>query len=100
MKRRIQPLQARETLGFEYQGTSDPSRYSEEEISDEEVPFIPDTFSAANPPKQVQVKVVDLCLSSTLSLARFLIEFAFMLEDVDLYKSSPPLPGTYFSFFF
>jgi len=85
MKRRIQPLQARETLGFEYQGTSDPSWYSEEEISDEEVfsrvqrllknvkdvPFIPDTFSAANPPKQVQVKVVDLCLSSTLSLARF-----------------------------
>ena len=37
MKRRIQPLQAREMLGFEYQGTSDPSRYSEEEISYEEV---------------------------------------------------------------
>ena len=37
MKRRIQPLQARETLGFQYQGTTDSSRYSEEEISDEEV---------------------------------------------------------------
>jgi len=36
MKRRIQPLQARETLGFQYQGTTDLSRYSEEEISDEE----------------------------------------------------------------
>ena len=35
MKRRIQPLQARETLGFQYQGTTDLSRYSEEEISDE-----------------------------------------------------------------
>ena len=36
MKRRIQPLQARETLGFQYEGTTDLSRYSEEEISDEE----------------------------------------------------------------
>ena len=32
MKRRIQPLQARETLGFQYQGASDLSRYSKEEI--------------------------------------------------------------------
>ena len=32
-------------------------------------------------------------------LARFLIEFAFVQEDVDLYKSSPPLPGTYCPFF-
>ena len=67
LKRRIQPLQARETLSFEYQWVTDPSRYSEEEISDEkifsrvqrlfknvkDVPFIPDTFSAANPPKKV-----------------------------------------------
>ena len=67
MKRRIQPLQARETLGFQYEGTTDLSRYSEEEISDEEafslvqrllwdvkkIPVVPDTFSAANPPKQV-----------------------------------------------
>ena len=37
MKRRIQPLQARETFGFQYQGTTDASRYSEEEISNEEV---------------------------------------------------------------
>ena len=37
MKRRIQPLQARKTFGFQYQGTTDSSRYSKEEISDEEV---------------------------------------------------------------
>ena len=37
MRRRIQPLQARETLGFQYQGTTDSSRYLEEETSDEEV---------------------------------------------------------------
>ena len=67
MKRRIQPLQALETLRFQYQGTADPSRYSKEEISDDEalsrvqrllrnvkkIPVVPDTFSAANPPKQV-----------------------------------------------
>ena len=67
MKRRIQPLQARETFGFQYQGTTDSSRFLEEEISDEEVfsriqrllenvkdvPVVPDSFSAANPPKQV-----------------------------------------------
>ena len=67
MKRRIQPLQARETLAFHYEGTTDSSRHSEEEISDEEVfsrvqrllrdvkkiPFVPDMFSAASPPKQV-----------------------------------------------
>ena len=67
MKRRIQPLQARESLGFQYQGTTDSSRYSKEEISDDvafsrvqrllrnvkKVPVVRDTFSAANPPKQV-----------------------------------------------
>ena len=67
MKRRIQPLQARESLGFQYQGTTDPSRYSKEEISDDvafsriqrllrnvkKVLIVPNTFSAANPPKQV-----------------------------------------------
>ena len=37
MRRRIQPLQARETFGFQYKGTVDPSRYSEEEISNGEV---------------------------------------------------------------
>ena len=74
MKRRIQPLQARETFGFQYQGTADPARYSEEEISNREVfsrvrlllkdvkyvPIIPDTFSTVNPPKQVITKVLDL----------------------------------------
>ena len=67
MKRRTRPLQAREMLDFQYQGTTDSSRYSEEEISDEEVfsrvqrllrdvkkvQVVPDMFSAASPPKQV-----------------------------------------------
>ena len=67
MKRRIQPLQARETHGFQYRGTSKSSRYSKKEISDDvvfsqvqrllknvkKIPVVPDTFSATNPPKQV-----------------------------------------------
>ena len=54
-------------LGFQYQGTTDPSRYSKEEISEDvafsriqrllrnvkKVPVVLDTFSAGNPPKQV-----------------------------------------------
>ena len=67
MKRRIQPLQARESRGFQYRGTTNPSRYSKEEISDDvvfsriqrllknvnNIPVVPGTFSAVNPPKQV-----------------------------------------------
>ena len=67
IKQRIQHLQACETFGFQYQGTSDPSRYSNIEIPNgealrrvqrlltkvEHVPLLPDTFSALNPPRQV-----------------------------------------------
>ena len=60
-------MQAREPLGFQYQGTTDLSRYSKEEILDDvvfsrvkrllkdvqKIPVVPGIFSAANPPKQV-----------------------------------------------
>ena len=65
MKKRIQPLQARETLGFQYQRIADSSRYSKEEISDDvafsrvqrllknvkQIPIVSGAFSAVNPPK-------------------------------------------------
>ena len=67
MKQRIQPLQARESFGFQYQETTNPSRYSKEEISDDvafsrvqrllknvkKIPVVPGTFSTLNPPKEV-----------------------------------------------
>ena len=70
MKRTIQPLQARITFGFEFQGRSDPSRCSEEEIINgealhrvqrlfdkvEHVPHLLNTFSVLNPPKKVSDK--------------------------------------------
>jgi hypothetical protein len=34
-KRRIQPIQQRHTLGFEYMGTEDPSRMCAEELGDD-----------------------------------------------------------------
>lgn len=37
MKRRIQPLQERVNLGFQYEGVSDPSRTVPEDIYDETV---------------------------------------------------------------
>ena len=60
-------MQAQESLRFQYQGTTNPSRYSQEEISNDvvfnrvqrllknvnEIPVVPGTFSAANLPKQV-----------------------------------------------
>ena len=60
-------MHSRELLGFQYQGTTDPSRYSKEEISNDvvfsrvqrllknvkKIPVVPGIFSAVNPPKQV-----------------------------------------------
>ena len=92
MKRRIQPLQARETLGFQYQGTVDLSRYSEEEISDEEafsrvqrllrdvkkISVVPDTFSAASPSKQVLDKSSRYVVIEYFYRSMNLIGFAFL----------------------
>jgi hypothetical protein len=71
-KRRIQPIQQRHTLGFEYMGVEDPSRICAEELTDDAaliwvkrvlldvnaVPYIPGLFSAQNPPKPVSVRLV------------------------------------------
>ena len=67
---------------FPVSGTTDSSRYSKEVISDEEVfsrvqrllrnvkkvSIVPDTFSAANPPKQVLIRVVDLVIVEYFTL--------------------------------
>jgi hypothetical protein len=72
-KRRIQPIQQRLTLGFEYMGTEDPSRMFTEELGDdaalvhvkrilpdvETVPYIPAGFSAQNRPPSVSSRLLD-----------------------------------------
>jgi hypothetical protein len=68
MKRRIQPLMARETLGFEYTGDDDTSRMPRGELDDDDIverlsrifkdmqPYTAcpvEEYSAARPPKEV-----------------------------------------------
>jgi hypothetical protein len=68
MKRRIQPLMARETLGFEYTGDDDASRMLGGELDDNDIverlsrifkdmpPYTAcpvEEYSAARPPKEV-----------------------------------------------
>jgi hypothetical protein len=71
-KRRIQPIQQRHTLGFEYIGGDDPSRMCAEELTDDAalirvkrvlldvnaVPYVPELFSAQNPPKPLSVQLL------------------------------------------
>jgi hypothetical protein len=68
MKRRVQPLMARDTLGFEYTGDDDTSRMPGDEVDDDDIidrmarifkdmpPYtscpVPE-YSAASPPKEV-----------------------------------------------
>jgi hypothetical protein len=68
MKRRVQPLMARDTLGFEYTGDDDTSRMPGGEVDDDDIVdrlthIFKDTppytacpfpeYSAARPPKEV-----------------------------------------------
>jgi hypothetical protein len=67
-KRRIQPIQQRHTLGFEYMGAEDPSRMCVEELTNDAmlirvkrvlldvntVPYVPELFSAQNPPEPIR----------------------------------------------
>jgi hypothetical protein len=71
-KRRVQPIQQRHRLGFEYTGPADPSRMCAEELPDgaalqrvqrvlldvDAMPYVPTLFSARNPPKPVSVRLL------------------------------------------
>jgi hypothetical protein len=72
LKRRVQPIQQRHILGFEYKGAEDPSRMCAEELMDEAavtrvrrvlldmdaVPYVPQLFTAQNPPKLVSARLL------------------------------------------
>jgi hypothetical protein len=82
-KRRIQPIQQRHTLGFKYVGAEDPSRMCAEELTDDAaliqvkrvlldvnaIPYVPELFSAQNPPKPVSVRL--LCNSFCCSVTAY-----------------------------
>jgi hypothetical protein len=69
VKRRVQPLMARDTLGYQYTGDEDTSRMPSNEVDDEDIverlgrifkdmpPYTPCPvleYSAARPPNQVR----------------------------------------------
>jgi hypothetical protein len=73
MKRRVQPLMARDTLGFEYTGDDDTSRMPEGELDDSDIierlsrifkdmpPYTAcpvQEYSAARPPKVVSSRTL------------------------------------------
>jgi hypothetical protein len=68
MKRRVQPLMARDTLGYEYTGDDDTSRMPGDEVDDDDIvdrlgrifkdmptytPFPVPEYSAVRPPNEV-----------------------------------------------
>jgi hypothetical protein len=71
-KRRVQPIQQRHKLGFEYSGAEDSSRMCVEELIDEAVlrrvrrvllgvaavPYVPQRYTAQKPPKPVNVRLL------------------------------------------
>jgi hypothetical protein len=72
MKRRMQPLMARDTLGYEYIGDDDTSRMPGDEVNDDDIvdrlarifkdmpaytPCPVPEYSAARPPKEVSSRI-------------------------------------------
>jgi hypothetical protein len=72
MKRRVQPLMARDTLGYEYTGDDDTSRMPGDEVDDDDIvdrlarifkdmpaysPCLVPEYSAAVPPKEVSSRI-------------------------------------------
>jgi hypothetical protein len=75
MKQRVQPLMARDTLGFEYAGDDDTSRMPREEMDDDDIierltrsfkdmpPYTAcpvQEYSATRPPKEVSSRATPL----------------------------------------
>jgi hypothetical protein len=101
-KRRVQPIQQRHTLGFEYMGTEDPSHMCAEELTDEvalirvkrvlmdvnTVPYVPGLFSARSPPKPVSIRLLLRANSAVLPL----LTENLLQGLTELYRSYPPQP--------
>jgi hypothetical protein len=103
MKRRVQPLMARDTLGYEYTGDDDTSRMPGDEVDDDDVvdrlarsfkdmpPYtvcpVPE-YSAARPPNEVSSRVQSRVLIRKSSRTDEL----FLQDDLKKFVSEPPSP--------
>jgi hypothetical protein len=104
MKRRVQPLMARDTLGFEYTGDDDTSRMPGGEVDDDDIvdrltrifkdmpPYtacpVPEYF-AARPPKEVSSRTPQ---SSTHSLRVVALMSCVLQDDLKKFVSEPKPP--------
>jgi hypothetical protein len=103
MKRRVQPLMARDTLGFEYTGDDDTSRMPGDEVDDDIVDRLSSIFkdmpaytpcpvpeySAARPPNKVSsCSIVDYSLLKSCRAD----ELSFLQDDLAKFVSEPASP--------
>jgi hypothetical protein len=105
MKRRVQPLMARNTLGYEYTGDDDTSRMTGDEVDDDDIvdrlarifkdmpPYtacpVPE-YSAARPPKVVSSRIhnrVPIMQESSRT-----DELLFLQDDLKKFVSELPSP--------
>jgi hypothetical protein len=104
MKRRVHPLMARDTLGFEYTGDDDTSRMPGAEMDDDDIierltrifkdmpPYTAcpvSEYSAARPPKEVSSRT-PLVESSLLGVD--VLMFCVLQEDLKKFISEPQPP--------
>jgi hypothetical protein len=103
MKRRVQPLMARDTLGFEYTGDDDTSRMPGDEVDDDDIvdrlarifkdmpPYTAcpvSEYSAARPPNEVSSRVQSRVLTRKSSRTDELS----LQVDLKKFVSEPPSP--------
>jgi hypothetical protein len=103
MKRRVQPLMARDTLGYEYTGDDDTSRMPGDEVDDDDIvdrlarifkdmpvytPCPVPEFSAARPPNEVSSRVQSRVLIRKSSRTDKLL----LQDDLKKFVSEPSSP--------
>jgi hypothetical protein len=105
MKRKVQPLMARDTLGFEYTGDDDTSRMPGGEVDDDDIvdrltcifkdmpPYtaypVPE-YSAARPPKEVSSRTPSVEYPFLVSIRADVLSLAGRLEEVHLRAAAAP----------
>ena len=103
---RVQPLQRRVHLAFEYTGEEDPTRYTREKISEDDLevrvaallknvdwrPSLSGAFRVGRRPREVLFRVVDCSIGRVLLSSSRVDLMSFMQINPENYQSRPPLP--------
>ena len=104
--RRVQPLQRRVHLAFEYTGEEDPTRYAREKISEDDLenrvavllkninwrPSLSGAFRADRCSREVLLRVVDSHVIRVLLSSSRVDLVSFVQINPENYQSRPPLP--------